>query len=98
AAANSIPFCVAKSLVHRSVKLEDFTLEGLRDAAALAVADRVTCRLDDEVEGAIVGVRTADGQNHRAEVETPLGHKRRPVSRERLVEKFRDCCRHAARP
>jgi 2-methylcitrate dehydratase PrpD len=98
AAANSIPFCVAKSLVHRSVKLEDFTSQGLRDAAALAVADRVTCRLDDEVKGAIVRVRTADGQNHRAEVDTPLGHRRRPVSRERLVEKFRDCCSHAARP
>jgi len=98
AAANSIPFCVAKSLVHGNVKLKDFTSQGLRDAAALAVAERVTCRLDDDVKGAIVSVRTADGRMHRAEVETPLGHKRRPVSRERLVEKFRDCCRHAARP
>jgi 2-methylcitrate dehydratase PrpD len=96
AAANSIPFCVAKSLVHGSVTLGDFRPEGLRDAAALAVAELTTCRLDDSVSGAVVKVRARDGQEYQAAVETPLGHKARPVGRERLVEKFRDCCSHAA--
>ena len=98
AAANSIPFCVAKSLVHGSVKLKDFTPEGLRDQAALAIAERTTCSFDDEAKGAVVKIRVAGGQEHRATVQTPLGHKSRPVSRERLVEKFRDCCSHAAQP
>ena len=96
AAANSIPFCVAKSLVHGTVKPADFTVEGLQDAAALAVAERTICRLDDSVTGAIVRVVDADGQMHQADVHTPLGHKSRPVSRAVLVEKFRDCCSHAA--
>ena len=46
AAANSIPFMAAKSLAHGTVKLSDITFEGLRDAAALAIADRTVCRLD----------------------------------------------------
>jgi 2-methylcitrate dehydratase PrpD len=98
AAANSIPFCVAKSLAHGTVKLMDFTPDGLRDAVALAIASRTTYRLDDAVKGAIVRIHTTNGQLHEAAVETPLGHKSRPVSREQVVEKFRDCCGHAARP
>jgi 2-methylcitrate dehydratase PrpD len=98
AAANSIPFCVAKSLLHGNVKLADFTPDGLQDAAALAVAERTSCRFDDAVVGAIVRLIDADGQMHQAEVQTPLGHKSRPVSRSVLVEKFRDCCSHAAQP
>ncbi|HEY7301297.1 MAG TPA: MmgE/PrpD family protein [Xanthobacteraceae bacterium] len=98
AAANSIPFCVAKSLVHGSVTLGDFTFEGLRDGAALAVAERTVCRFDQPVRGALVKVRTTGGTDHEAAIELPLGHKSRPVSRERLVKKFRDCCRHAAQP
>jgi 2-methylcitrate dehydratase PrpD len=96
AAANSIPFCVAKSLMHGNVNLADFTQDGLQDAEALAVAERTTCRFDDAVVGAIVRIIDADGQMHQAEVQTPLGHKSRPVSRSVLVKKFRDCCRHAA--
>jgi 2-methylcitrate dehydratase PrpD len=98
AAANSIPFCVAKSLAHGNVKLMDFTLDGLGDAVALAIASRTTYRLDDAVKGAIVRVHTTDGQLHEAAVETPLGHMSRPATREQVVEKFRDCCGHAARP
>jgi 2-methylcitrate dehydratase PrpD len=96
AAANSIPFSVAKSLVHGSVTLQDFTPHGLRDAVALAIAEHTTCRFDDAAKGAIVRVRTTDGRLHQANVETPLGHKSRPVPRKKLIEKFRDCCGHAA--
>jgi 2-methylcitrate dehydratase PrpD len=98
AAANSIPFCVAKSLVHGNVTLGDFTHDGLRDRAALAVAERTVCHFDQSAPGAIVKVRTTGGADYQAAIEVPLGHKSRPVSRERLVEKFRDCCRHAAQP
>jgi hypothetical protein len=28
----------------------------------------------------------------------PLGHPSRPISDERLRDKFRDCCRHALNP
>jgi 2-methylcitrate dehydratase PrpD len=53
--------------------------------------------LDDSIKGAVVKVQASGGELYEAAVETALGHKSRPVSRERLVEKFRDCCSHAAR-
>ncbi len=98
AAANSIPFSVAKSLVHGNVTLADFTSQGLKDAAALDVAARTSYRLDDAVKGAVVNIKLNDGQRLEARVETPLGHHTRPVPTEQLREKFRDCCRHSLTP
>lgn len=98
AAANSIPFCVAKALAQGDVRLADFTAEGLRDEAAIALAERVTYRLDDALEGGVVAVRTHGGARREAHVATPLGHPSRPVSRARLVAKFRDCCAQAVHP
>ena len=96
AAANSIPFCVAKALTHGDVKLKDVTAAGLQDKVAIAIAEHTSCRYDDTIKGAIVNVEMRDGQRHQARVETPLGHRTRPISHERLVEKFRDCCSHAS--
>ncbi|MBM4261901.1 MAG: MmgE/PrpD family protein [Deltaproteobacteria bacterium] len=98
AAANSIPFCVAKALVHGDVTLADFTPRGLRDAATLELAARTAHRLDDAVKGAVVNVNLSDGQRLEARVETALGHRSRPVPTEQLREKFRDCCRHTIQP
>ncbi len=95
AAANSIPFMVAKSLAHGRVKLEDITFEGLRDATALAIADRTVCRFDDSMTATIISVRTTDGQQHQA---TALQGQGQPVTQARLADKFRDCCYHAAKP
>ena len=98
AAGNSILFCVAKSLVHGEVGLADVSAAGLTDAAALAVAERTSYRLDDRIEGALVTVRMRDGRRLESRVAAPLGHASRPVSDERLMMKFRDCCDHAASP
>ena len=98
AAANSIPFCVAKSLVHGNVTLADFTLQGLKDAATLKVSACTSYRLDDAVKGAVVNIKLNDGQRLEARVETPLGHHTRPVPVEKLREKFRDCCHHTLKP
>jgi 2-methylcitrate dehydratase PrpD len=96
AAANAIPFCVAKALVHGDVGLGDVTGEGLRDAAARAVAERTNYRLDDGVKGALVSVTLRNGQRREAQIDTPLGDPSRPMSDDRLENKFRDCCTHAA--
>ena len=96
AAANSIPFCVAKALVHGDVKLKDFTAAGLQDEAAIAVSERTFCRLDDAVKGATVNVGMRDGVRRQAHVDLPLGCRTRPISYKRSVEKFRDCCGHAS--
>ena len=98
AAANSVPFGVAKMLCHGDVSLGDFTGEGLRDERALAVAAATRYKLDESVRGAVVSIVTCDGRTLHAEVEHPLGHPTRPVPDTRLETKFRDCCRYAASP
>jgi 2-methylcitrate dehydratase PrpD len=95
AAANSIPFCVAKTLVHGDISLADFAPEGLNDAAAIAVAERTTYRLEKNLEGGIVTVKTPDGQCLEARGAAPGG---RPVSQGQITKKFRDCCRHSVAP
>jgi 2-methylcitrate dehydratase PrpD len=92
AAANSIQFAIAKALVHRRVVLSDFTPEGLKDEAARNMAQKIDHRFDESAVGGDVAVRTTGGSELRTSVETPLGDPRRPMSRERLIAKFRDCC------
>ena len=96
AAANSVQFAVAKALCHGEVTLADFTTDGIVDAGALALAQRVSHSFDDRVRGGRIEVVTLDGQRAQAHVEVPLGHPSRPVPPERIVAKFRDCCRYAA--
>jgi len=97
-AANSIPFGVAKALAHGDVTLADFTQAGLADASALSIAEKTTYRLDDGMTGALVIVTRADGGTMEARVAQPLGHPSRPVPSDRLIAKFRDCCRYARPP
>jgi len=94
-AANSAPFAVACALAHGAVALADYAPAGLRDEAVLALAERVTYRLDDRVDGGIVALVDADGRRREVHVAIPLGDPARPLSRERLEAKFRDCCAHA---
>lgn len=96
AAANSVPFAVAKALAHRDVTLGDFTESGLADEPALALAQRIEHRLDDRVEGGVVIVETASGARLEAKVSAPLGSPSRPLPGARLEAKFRDCCSYAS--
>jgi 2-methylcitrate dehydratase PrpD len=98
AAANSVQFAVAKALCHGEVTLADFTPEGITDARALALAQRISHSFDDRLRGGRLDVVMVDGQRAQAHVEVPLGHPSRPVPPGRVVAKFRDCCRYAARP
>jgi 2-methylcitrate dehydratase PrpD len=94
-AANSVPFAVARALVHGDLLLRDFTDEGIRDEVASVVASRTTYAIHRGLKGGLVKVSTNDGHEHQVHVEAPLGHWSRPVPYERLVLKFRDCCRYS---
>ena len=98
AAANSIPFCVAKALVRGEVRLADVTPQGLQDEQAIAVAQLTNYSLDDNIEGGIVRVETRDGRKLEAHGAIPKGYRLRPVPLDQLATKFRDCCGHLAVP
>jgi 2-methylcitrate dehydratase PrpD len=94
-AANSTMFAVAHAFVHGAVPLSAFSAEGLRDENVLQLADRITYQLVGGFAGGGVTVRFRDGRVAEAHVEKPLGGPSRPMSRERIEAKFRDCCTHA---
>jgi 2-methylcitrate dehydratase PrpD len=99
AAANSVYYGVAKALVNGRVGLADFTPEGLRQEAPLALADRMTYAIEGDLGTAgIVEVTTTDGARHAQRVDVALGHSTRPLDYARLAEKFVDCAQYAARP
>jgi len=99
AAANSIPFGIAKAFVNGNVTLSDFTPDGMKQAAASELADRVDYSIDESLnQSAIVEVTTKRGQTLRQRVDNPLGSAEHPMSYEQIVAKFKDCAKHSVRP
>ena len=94
-AANSTMFAVAHAFVHGAVPLSAFSITGLRDENVLQLADRIRYQLVGGYEGGGVTVRFRDGRVIETHVAKPLGDPSRPMSRERIEAKFRDCCAHA---
>jgi 2-methylcitrate dehydratase PrpD len=98
-AANSIFYAVAKAFANRRVTLADFAPDGLRQPEALALIDRMHHTFEDGLgRAAVVTVATRGGERHVGRVDVPLGHPSRPMTREQLVAKFRDCAQYAATP
>jgi 2-methylcitrate dehydratase PrpD len=99
----SIPYTVAVALVRGAVTLEDFDAAARTDVAILELAARITATLepdwttDHATRGALT-IRLRDGRTVSAQVDEPLGSPAAPLSDDALVEKFVDCCAHAARP
>lgn len=99
----SIPFLIGKLLRHGTVRIEDFSPEGLSDHAAIETAELVEWRRDPSFrrgeEGfgpAEVELELADGRRLSAHVEFNLGHPRKPLSWEQLAQKFRECLHFSA--
>jgi 2-methylcitrate dehydratase PrpD len=104
----SIPFTTAVMMVKGNVRLLDYTDEGLRDPAVLAMADRVSYRAEaafpDVVGGSssvsrpTVEIRTKDGTVRSCQVQHLPGDPKQPVEWEFLETKFRDCLAFSERP
>lgn len=97
----SIPFTSAVMMVTGNVTLRDYTEEGLRDPRVLAMADKVTYRLDPYAKLPVGGysslsrptveIRTTDGRFYSCTPEGVPGDQDHPVSDAMLQSKFRDC-------
>jgi 2-methylcitrate dehydratase PrpD len=104
----SIPFTTAVMMAKGNVTLRDYTAEGLRDPAVLAMADRVSYRPgtqpvtgkggSQDVSKTSVEIVTRDGRRFEHRSTGVPGDSKNPVSWERLEEKFRDCASFAAKP
>lgn len=104
----SIPFTSAVMMVKGNVTLRDYTDEGLRDPQVLAMADRVSYRLDPSAELPVGGYSSLsrptveivmkDGRTYSCRPDGVPGDPNHPVSDELLETKFRDCMSFSARP
>jgi 2-methylcitrate dehydratase PrpD len=95
-------------MVKGNVTLRDYTDEGLRDPAVLAMADRVSYR--DDANAALpvggnstlsrptVEVRLKDGRVFSSRAAGVPGDPQHPVTREMIEAKFRDCVAFSAKP
>jgi len=97
AAANSVPFSIAKALANRRIDLKSFSDDGLADAQALSLASRLSCHLDEKTKGALINVHLLDGRILSNKVDLPIGSRQRPIPDELLQAKFRDACAYAVK-
>ena len=106
-AANYAKLCLAYvaavTLRRGTVEQADFAPAALLDPDTHAVAARVAVVTDDNPDPNAFGpqqvaVRLRDGREFGCVVEHAIGDPRRPLPRERQLEKFRRCWREAARP
>ena len=104
----SIPFTSAVMMIKGSVTLRDYTDEGLRDPAVLAMADRVSYRIDPTDELPVGGysalsrptveIETRSGAVYSHRPDGVPGDPRHPVTDPMLEAKFRDCMSFSAVP
>jgi 2-methylcitrate dehydratase PrpD len=104
----SIPFTSAVMMAKGNVTLRDYTEEGLRDPAVLAMADKVSYRVDPDaalpvgghsaLSRPMVEIRTHDGRVFSCTADGVPGDPRHPVSDDLLEAKFRDCVSFSATP
>jgi len=103
----SLPFIVAIAAVRGSVTLADLTESAIRDAALLALADRVEPVLDpgfDQAAGRVipmpitVDVHLRDGSVVSRRSEHPLGHPGNPMDWAAVEAKVWDCAAWGTAP
>ena len=95
----ALPFLVAIALVHGRVGIGD--VAGLGDAATLALADRIKGQSAPgrkSRDWAAISARLTDGRVVTVETLDPIGSPDKPLSRDSMRAKFRDCAANAVRP
>jgi 2-methylcitrate dehydratase PrpD len=92
------PFLVATALMHGKVGIAE--VDGLGDAAVLALSDRITgIPRDGLPKGSLsITVQRTDGRSVTIEATDPIGSPRKPLTNAQFDAKFRDCARNALRP
>jgi 2-methylcitrate dehydratase PrpD len=98
----SIPFTVATVLVRKTITLDSFTPQALKDADVLKMAEKVTYGIDtnlersDSVQG-YTEIKLKNGETKSKNVEFVYGHPKNPIDAESLVAKFINCASHSVK-
>ena len=98
----SIQYCVANALVRESCKLTHFDESSVREPRLLDLIKRIEPVADTSIDnltdiGSLMEIRMKDGTVHKKLVEFPKGTLQNPLTKEELIEKFKDCVSYGAR-
>ncbi len=98
----SIPFTVAAALAFRSVSLNHFLPEHLRDTKIQQIARKIRCEAvkpwgKDIIKG-LVKIKLKNRLVESPAVDYLSGSPQNPMSEEAVVAKFIDCAAHAVKP
>lgn len=94
----SIPFCMAIAILERGAGIAQFTDRKVRDPRTMALMRRVRLYVHPELDAlgrdharALVQVRLKDGRVLAGQADVARGHPAKPMTREELEAKFREC-------
>ena len=92
------PFLIATALARGKIGIAE--VDGLGDAAVLALSDRITgVARGGRPKGSLsITVQRTDGRSVTVEASDPTGSPEKPLTNARLEAKFRDCAGNALRP
>jgi 2-methylcitrate dehydratase PrpD len=99
----SLEYCVATALADGRVGLEHFEDAAVGRSPVRELVGRVHAAIDDRVRAdpeyaTVVAVTLADGSSYERRVDLAKGKTSRPLSREELVAKYRDCAGRVLSP
>ena len=102
----SIPFLLGVAVSRGDVFIDDVTDTAIENTDFLAIAKKVKTMVDADIEKAssgqigpaIVEITTRGGRKFQKRADFVIGHPQNPMSFDQVVEKFRKCSLHAARP
>ncbi|MCC6531025.1 MAG: MmgE/PrpD family protein [Burkholderiales bacterium] len=95
----SLPYCMARAILNRSVKLSDFTDAAVNRPDAQALLRKVTMRIEPAVSDkwraglprpAIITVKLTNGKSVSQRTDNPSGNAGN-VEMDKILAKFRDC-------
>jgi len=100
----SLPYTVAAAFVKGDVFIDEVSEKTIQDQTILSLAQRTTPIVDERCEtdlvlgSVIMELTTRDGRTVLRETRVPKGNFRNPLTLENVIQKFRKCTDHSARP
>lgn len=94
----SIPFCVAAAVIDGNVDLNSFAAQSLSKPAVLALASKVSYRVDTSYNSPLmarVELLLRDGRTLLAEASNAMGCPARGLTKAMLIGKFTHCLGHS---
>jgi 2-methylcitrate dehydratase PrpD len=91
----SAQYAVATALVYRKASMEQFTDTAVQNSDVQTIMKKVSVVADPKMEktihSAVVMIKLLDGKQYTNRVDVTTGHPQKPMSLDRIIDKYKDC-------